>query len=289
MKLFAISDIHINHAKNREILEQIEPHLDDWVIVGGDVGETVDDLAFTLELFSERFEKVIWVPGNHELWTPPSDKEHLRGMAKYHRLVELCQAYGVLTPEDPFVEWPGEGPSAVIAPLFLLYDYSFRPDDVPAERALDWAAEAGLVCMDEYLLHPDPYPGRADLCAARCEEAERRLLAIPADQPTVLVNHFPLRRDLAVLPAIPRFSIWCGTVRTEDWHVRFRAAAVVYGHLHIPATHHRDGVRFEEVSLGYPKQRRADRAPEGCLRQILPEPWGEAPDSVRIGKARYYR
>ena len=92
------------------------------------------------------------------------------------------------------------------------------------------------------------------------------------DRPLVLINHFPLRQDLAVLPRIPRFSIWCGTRRTEDWHLRFRADVVIYGHLHIRATHFRDGVRFEEVSLGYPQNYDPHRGIEPYLRQILPHP-----------------
>ena len=74
----------------------------------------------------------------------------------------------------------------------------------------------------------------------------------------------------AILPLVPRFSIWCGTTRTEDWHTRFRARAVVFGHLHIPRTFYEDGVAFEEVSLGYPRQwanRRRDP-----IRQIWPRP-----------------
>jgi len=45
---------------------------------------------------------------------------------------------------------------------------------------------------------------------------------------------------------------------------------VVYGHLHIPRTTFEDGVRFEEVSLGYPYEQ--DRHPERPrqLIQILP-------------------
>jgi predicted phosphodiesterase len=272
MKLFAISDLHVHHQENRSLLRGIGPHPDDWLILAGDVGETEDDLADTLDFFCGRFARVFWAPGNHELWTLPKEGSGLRGMAKYHRLVAICREHGALTPEDPYVDWPGPGPAAVIAPLFLLYDYSFRPDGVPEERAIEWAAEAGLVCADETLLHPDPYSTRQALCAARCAETEQRLSAVPADRRTVLINHFPLRRDLAVLPAIPRFSIWCGTRRSEDWHRRFRAAAVVYGHLHIPATHHRDGVRFEEVSLGYPRERRRQASPEQHLREILPGP-----------------
>jgi hypothetical protein len=69
----------------------------------------------------------------------------------------------------------------------------------------------------------------------------------------------------------PEFAQWCGTVRTADWHRRFRAAAVVYGHLHIPRTTWHDGVRFEEVSLGYPRERRHRRGRGFTPRRILPE------------------
>ena len=93
---------------------------------------------------------------------------------------------------------------------------------------------------------------------------------LEAGTPLILINHFPLRQDLAVLPRVPRFSIWCGTRRTDDWHLRFNAQVVIYGHLHIPGTRWRDDVRFEEVSFGYPKQRKGDRPIESYLRKILP-------------------
>jgi hypothetical protein len=45
---------------------------------------------------------------------------------------------------------------------------------------------------------------------------------------------------------------------------------VVYGHLHIPRTTYHDGVRFEEVSVGYPREQRRRGLPRGVLRQVLP-------------------
>jgi len=72
------------------------------------------------------------------------------------------------------------------------------------------------------------------------------------------------------LPRIPRFAIWCGTRATEDWHIRYRARVVVSGHLHFRTTDWRDGVRFEEVSLGYPRHWRSQRSMEDYLRPVLP-------------------
>lgn len=40
------------------------------------------------------------------------------------------------------------------------------------------AYEAGVVCTDESLLHPDPYPNRESWCWARIAATETRLAAI---------------------------------------------------------------------------------------------------------------
>jgi 3',5'-cyclic AMP phosphodiesterase CpdA len=270
VKLYALSDLHVGFAENRRALDSLGYHGDDWLLLAGDLGETLAHVEAVLHATTKRFARVLFVPGNHELWTVPADEGGLRGVARYEALIALCREHGVLTPEDPYPVWPGDGPPCVIAPLFLLYDYSFRPDSVSRERALDWAAETDVLCADEVLLHPDPFPTREAWCAARCDATEIRLAAIDPSLGTVLVNHFPLRYDLAQLPAIPRFSLWCGTRRTTDWHTRFRAIAVVSGHLHIPSTTHLDGVRFEEVSVGYPRQWNQERGLESKLREILP-------------------
>ena len=269
MQLVAISDLHIGYPANRRALEALPAFTDDWLIVAGDVGDSVRQIEFVWRLLVERFARVIWTPGNHDLWTLPIDPRALRGVAHYEQLVEISRRHGVVTPEDPYLVWPGEGPPTVIAPVFLLYDYSFRPDHVPEDQALAWAAEKDLVCADELLLHPDPYASRSEWCRARGAMTEQRLRDVPDSHMVVLVNHFPLRQDLAVLPRIPRFSIWCGTRLTNDWHTRFRARVVVSGHLHIRSTSWRDEVRFEEVSLGYPRQWNAEKGMEGYLRRIL--------------------
>jgi hypothetical protein len=270
MKLFAVSDLHVGYEANRNALAEITPHPDDWLILAGDVGETRAHLEYALKILSPRFKRLIWVPGNHELWTLPGSSETARGQLKYEQLIELCRSYNVLTAEDPYPIVVIGTTAVRIAPLFLLYDHSFVPDDIPVERALEWAHESGISCSDEMLLHSDPYTGVVEWCHARCNATEARLESCRDELPTVLINHFPLRRDLARLPRIPRFSIWCGTRRTEDWHTRFNASVVVSGHLHIRSTMHRDGVRFEEVSLGYPRQWAGITTIDRCVREILP-------------------
>jgi 3',5'-cyclic AMP phosphodiesterase CpdA len=270
--LLAISDLHVEHAENRGLVERIKPQSDaDWLIVCGDVAERPRDVEWALRLLRERFAKVIWVPGNHELLAQRDDPPDLRGERRYRHLVELCRRLDVLTPEDPYPIWDGVGGPARVAPLFLLYDYSFGSNvGATQEEALRRAYDAGVVCVDEFLLDPVPYPSRQAWCEARVRETEQRLVEVEP-LPAVLVNHYPLLSEPTRVLRHPEFAQWCGTSRTADWHRRFRATAVVYGHLHIPRTTWHDGVRFEEVSLGYPRERRAWMgAPQGP-RQILPE------------------
>jgi predicted phosphodiesterase len=277
-RLLAISDLHLNHRLNREALATMGPHPDDWLILGGDIGERPEHLVTALDSLTARFAKVFWTAGNHDLWSSTTSPASTKGVARYQELVDICRARGVITPEDAYVEWPAAA-GTFIVPMFLLFDYTFRPADVPADAALPWARESGVVSGDELMLDPSPYPSRTAWCHARCDLTEARLDALPAGSRTVLVNHWPLRYDLARPPRVPRFSIWCGTTRTEDWAERYHAVAVVSGHLHMRTTMMRRGVRYEEVSLGYPRDWRQDRGIKWYLREILP---GTGPDARRF-------
>jgi len=273
-RLLAVSDLHVGFRENRKIVEDMYPEsASDWLLVAGDVGELMADIEWALGTLSERFATVVWVPGNHDLWTHRREPVPLRGEERYLRLVELCRRLGVVTPEDPYPVWDGAGGPARIAPLFLLYDYSFLPAGATTKaEALARAYETGVVCTDERYLYPDPYPSREAWCQARVELTERRLAELDPGLPTILVNHFPLVREPTRILRYPVFAQWCGTTRTAGWHTRFHAAAVVYGHLHIPLTTWYDGVRFEEVSLGYPREWQRRARPPRLPRQILPAP-----------------
>jgi predicted phosphodiesterase len=273
-QLLAVSDLHVTHPENRGIVEQLRPKNEaDWLIVCGDVSETFADIEWTLGVLSQRFATVVWVPGNHELWTTPDEGEQLRGEQRYRHLVAICKRVGVLTPEDPYAVWQGEGGPLTIAPLFLLYDYSFGRNIAPnKEQSLALAHRAGVVCSDEFLLYPDPYASREAWCHARVTHTEERLESCDRDTPIVIVNHFPLIDAPTKVLLHPEFAQWCGTTRTADWHRRFGAAVVVYGHLHIPRTTWHDGVRFEEVSLGYPREWHRRHAGREILRRIMPAP-----------------
>jgi 3',5'-cyclic AMP phosphodiesterase CpdA len=271
--LLAVSDLHVGFAENRTIAAGLRPRSrQDWLIVAGDVGEFAADIEWALGTLRERFAEVIWVPGNHELWTHRRETLSLRGVERYEHLVAMCRRLGVHTPEDPYLAWDHAGEPLVIAPMFLLYDYTFLPDGAATKaEGLERAYAAGIIGNDETMLHADPYPSREAWCAARLAGTAERLQALPAGTRTILVNHFPLVREPTRVLRYPVFAQWCGTVHTADWPRRFSAAAVVYGHLHIPRTIWHDGIRHVEVSLGYPREWRRRAKPPVVPRQIFPQ------------------
>jgi hypothetical protein len=98
-RLLGISDVHVGHPENREIVEGLQAESDnDWLIVAGDVAELISEIEWALRVLRDRFHTVIWVPGNHELWTLPQDSITLCGQARYQHLVDLCRGLGMITP-----------------------------------------------------------------------------------------------------------------------------------------------------------------------------------------------
>ncbi|WP_448850971.1 metallophosphoesterase family protein [Corynebacterium sp. 335C] len=243
--LWAVSDLHVAVRANRPVVAELAPrHPRDWLIVAGDVAERPELVLRTLGELADRFERVIWTPGNHEMFCRGTDRH--TGEDRYRQLVDGARALGVVTPEDPYPEFAG----VTICPLFTLYDYTWRPVGLSVDEAVAAAADAGVMMTDEFAIRPFEEP--AAWCRRRLAETVRRLSHVRA--PVILVNHWPLVREALEGLAAPQLALWAGTRHTQHWPERYGAVAVVYGHLHMPRDFTVAGVRHVEVSLGYPRE-----------------------------------
>jgi putative transposase len=241
--LWSVSDLHVTWPANRERVERLRPAgPGDWLIVAGDVAERIDIVVDTLARLRRRFARVIWTPGNHELFARSTDR--FKGRARYLRLVELLRAVGVDTPED---DYPLFGDVTVV-PLFTLYDYSFRPAGMTVEEALADARDARATLDDELLIAP--YVDIPAWCAERVDYSRRRLSEVAG--PTLLVNHWPLVVEPTLRMAKQPMALWCGTTATRHFTTDYHAIGAVHGHLHMPEEIRVDGVPHFDVSLGYP-------------------------------------
>jgi hypothetical protein len=110
MKLYAISDLHLRHEENRRQLEALAPRPEDWLILGGDIGETFEHLEFALRTLTPRFRQLLWVPGNLWCGTRRTEDWHLRfraevvvtgPLSKLAKLPSLRQAHPLHCPRPP--------------------------------------------------------------------------------------------------------------------------------------------------------------------------------------------
>lgn len=251
--LWAVSDLHVRAPGNLDLVrEHVRPtNAGDWLIVAGDIAEDLDSIERTLGLLQSRFAQVIYTPGNHELYSRTRDTVH--GRAKYEAVIAAAQRLGVLTPEDPYPTFAGR----TIVPLFTLYDHSWRDSLMTPTAALAAARDKGIVLMDDLAIAP--YEDIAMWCRDRLRYSVRRLSAVRG--PTILVNHWPLVREAMQNVRHQEIGLWSGTRHTQQWPQRYRADAVVYGHLHIPVEFSLGNVTHTEVSLGYPRERKVSLPP----------------------------
>eukprot|EP00775_Hariotina_reticulata_P005609 gene5609-5847_t len=71
----------------------------DVLIVAGDVGDTAAAVSTTFKLLAARFHRVVWVPGNHELWLRPDTGEerlYADSFAKLMALRQVCSSPDVV-------------------------------------------------------------------------------------------------------------------------------------------------------------------------------------------------
>lgn len=252
--LWAVSDLHVGAPENRSYLDRLvppDPH--DWLLVAGDVAEDPSLVEHTLDVLSRRYHTVVWTPGNHEFFATPGAPS--RPQDRYRELIERCRRLGVLTPEDTYVEFHG----TLVVPLFTLYDYSFRPPGTTVAEAVSEAMRKGAALADEALLAP--YGEARSWCWQRLATSVHRLAGDSriGRLPTVLMNHWPLVQEPTQSLRYPEIAMWSGTKHTRTWAQRYRATAVVYGHLHMPGTMMVAGIPHHEVSLGYERERNERR------------------------------
>ena len=122
MRVFAISDLHLDYAVNREWLQQLPRHAynDDVLILAGDVSDRLTLLEDAFKVLTERFAAVLFVPGNHDLWVNRESLQH--SFEKLDAVLAATREHGVRTD----IYRMGE---LAIVPLLGWYDYSFGAAD----------------------------------------------------------------------------------------------------------------------------------------------------------------
>jgi len=116
---------------------------EDWLMLAGDIGETTDHLHYALSRLTRRFAQVLWAPAIMNLWTLPTQTTWKEDAASARRSqipaigFQFAESTGYLHQRTRMFSGLVRDASAACSTL-LLYDYSFRPDEISEEQAFDW-------------------------------------------------------------------------------------------------------------------------------------------------------
>jgi predicted phosphodiesterase len=239
MRVFALSDIHIDYDENAKWIANLSLHeyRDDVLILAGDVTDTLPLLEWCLGTLVKRFKKVLFVPGNHELWVI-RDGRAKNSFQKFDDVCAVAESSGAST--QPF-----RGPGVSFIPLMSWYDYSFgEPSDELRKVWMDYRA-----CR-----WPEGYTEKD--VAARFAAANDGQV-IPVGGTVITYSHFLPRID--VMPdSIPHANRYLysvlGSAALDRQLRRLNADIHVYGHSHVNRRVSIDGVTYINNAFGYPRE-----------------------------------
>ncbi len=291
MRVFALSDIHIDYAGNHAWIEQLSQHdyRDDVLILAGDVSDFLPRLEWCFRTLAARFRKVLFVPGNHDLWVM-RDKVVPDSLEKLGLIRTMAADTGVAMQS-----W--SQPGLCIVPLLSWYDYSFgAPGELLLEAWMDFRAcnwpqgyDAGAItrhflALNQPLLPHLPHlsrlpdlPGSGQQVAHTFpapHPAAERLDAIPTATPLPLCisfSHFLPRIDF--MPHYIPFErrVVYPVLGTALLEAQVRAIAPqihVYGHSHVNRQVRIDGIDYINNAFGYPNETRITAKALLCIATL---------------------
>jgi predicted phosphodiesterase len=251
MRVFALSDIHVDYTENMQWLLRLEKfdYQDDILILAGDVTDKLELLQEVFDSLCAKFKEVLFVPGNHELWVLDDDEVNC-SVEKFHAVTRLCENQGVRTGL-----FQAEGVSFV--PLLSWYDFSFGEPDRHLRRAWrDFRA-----CQ---------WPSHLEDSAAVCNFFLEKNLPLlnTRDETVISYSHFLPRID--VMPSrIPqeRRLVYpvLGSALLGEQLLQLKPDIHVYGHSHVNQSVELDNIRFVNNAFAYPSEERISRKRLHCV------------------------
>lgn len=239
MRVFALSDIHIDYEVNAKWIGNLSvaDYQDDVLILAGDVTDTRPLLEWGLGTLAKRFKKVLFVPGNHDLWVIRDDREK-DSLQKFADVCAVVEASGASMR-------PFRAPGLSIIPLLSWYDYSFgEPSEELKSSWMDFRA-----CR-----WPNGYTAR-DITAhfAAFNDAH---IAWAGDK-VITYSHFLPRIDVMpgyISHANKALYPVLGSSQLERQVRRLEANIHVYGHSHVNRNVKIDGITYINNAFGYPSE-----------------------------------
>ncbi len=240
MRVFALSDIHVDYQENEQWLLELSfiDYQNDILILAGDLTDDIELLERCFSNLSKKFQNVLFVPGNHDLWV--SRDTIATSVVKYQKVCELANIY------DISMQTYQTDPLSII-PLLGWYDFSFGDPSIQLKnswmdfRSCVWPEGWEISDVVNYFLNQNN-------------------ISLKTNSETVITfSHFLPRIDLmpAYIPSSLRYLYpVLGSVLIEEQIRKLKPRIHVYGHSHVNRQIEIKEIKYINNAFGYPSERR---------------------------------
>lgn len=234
MRVWATSDLHIDYKENLDWFLQLSEmdYQQDILVIAGDITHDLKEVQKLFESLVPKFFKVLFVPGNHDVWLKAKGEED--SFKKFYQLLALANATGVQT--RPFVS-----PALSIVPIFAWYDFSFGQPSAAIRRAwvdfkaCKWMMEEEAL-TDYFLQMNEPFLQQKSKEIISFSHFLPRASLIPSNVPKLVKSLLPV----------------FGSSRIEEQLKRLKTDLHIYGHSHLNRSVQKDGIWYLNNAFGYP-------------------------------------
>lgn len=239
MRFYAISDLHVDYEANATWVSKLSfwDYRGDVLLLPGDITHNLTKLSKTLEALAARFHKVLFVPGNHELWVA-HERNPMSSTQKFEQVRRVVAESG--GSMEPFIAH-----DVTVVPLLSWYDYSFGQ---PSPRLREIWADYQACRWPDFADAPD---------VAAWFSSFNQSLVTPMSRTVISLSHFLPREELVPVSLSGHRSYLgpvLGCVPLDKLIRSLRASIHIYGHSHIRRHLHIKGVTYLNNPLGYPNE-----------------------------------
>lgn len=238
MRIFTVSDIHIDYSENEKWLKNISKYdyIGDVLIIPGDISDDIRLVETAFKILGSRFNKVVFTPGNHDLWVVRDNE--INSFEKFSMIYKLAKDHGVLTQGVDIGKLK-------IIPILGWYDYTFG---YPSNRIKE-------IWTDYYACKWPEHMGEVEISQQFFNMNEENIYY--EDEHIITFSHFVPRIDI-IQSYVPKhryiLNPVLGSARIED-HIRAIGSHIhIYGHSHINMHVRKDNVLYINNAYGYPRE-----------------------------------
>lgn len=228
-----------------------------WPSSAGDVSESQQETLDTLNTIEQLSgARVLFVPGNHDLWGPKGDPDQIGAIYSRYAQDEHC-----LCGRDVVL-----GDTVVIGDVGW-YDYSFGSGRYSFEEF----EKMSLAAAPGRTLYATPGPATTWAAPSGCSPAWRPGMAAYPGKKLVLVTHMLPIKEFTVPQEMANwsyFNAFLGTRRLGELYRRYPVEVAICGHVHYRKTLEKDGITWLCRCLNYHSEWRPEYGGDTLSQQI---------------------